>query len=212
MSDETDGGAKSEPIEPLPGTTGAPALELATSAAAEAAQPAAPIPQEPQAFARVRDRRPRPLLGPWLWVSGVLLWAYVVMGIFTTSRFGPNRRPLGEGAAAFWVLVAWVGTALLALQRSLFATGGRPSARAAVIGIGSFALWVCFVAVAVVLGQLGFPDDFVSLFLVVVGAALAWYGRRSTNGSRGFSGENRLVAALLWIGAAVVTFAALVVR
>jgi hypothetical protein len=171
-----------------------------------------PAGAETPAFARgARDRAPRPLLGPWLWVSGVLLWAYVVMGIFTTSRFGPNRLPLGEGAAVFWTLAAYATASIFASQRSLSVTPGRSRPRAALIAVGGVVCWFFVVVAATVVAQFGIPDFVLTPVLVIASGVLVWMGRRATSGSRRLPDDNRMVTVGLWIGATVLTLTALVV-
>jgi hypothetical protein len=155
--------------------------------------------------------RPRWLLGPSLWVGGVLMWSYVVMGIFTTTRLGPKHLPLGEGAAIFWVLVLSSAAGHFAVRRSLTATSGGVALRTATIALGALSLWLLLLVSAILAGQVA-GDGPVSLLLSLGSAAIVWRGRILTNRGSSNLEEPRLLRTACWIGAALVTAVALLVR
>jgi hypothetical protein len=160
-------------------------------------------------------RRPRPLLGPSLWVAGVLLWAYVVMGILTTTRlpFTSKRMPLSEGTAFVLVIAAYAAAGVLAVQRSLAISDGDSGRRAGGIAAGAIGFWMLFVFGALVLAVLGFPEPLVTFLLILWSGFAVWFGRRLTNRAALPSpGQNRVVTIGLWVGAAVVSLVALLAR
>jgi hypothetical protein len=149
-----------------------------------------------------------------LWVSGVLLWAYVVMGIFTTTPlpFTDKHLPVAEGTAFLSVMVAALGAGFLSVRRSLVLSAGEPGPRAGGIALGAISFWFLFVLVAIAFGSAGFQESFITLLLVLVSAAAVWNGRRLTNRGSRDPNASRLLAIGCWIGAVVVTLMALSVR
>jgi hypothetical protein len=142
-----------------------------------------PSPQVVHAPAESYDfrppRRPRPMIGPALSVLGVALWAFVVMGQFTTSwMFG---APLGQGTAvfviAFLTTVAWVA----GLRRSRAALAPRGAAHhvGRALGIAALSLLffvLCLVAATAAGGMSSRGHDLLIAFALVVvslGAAIA---------------------------------------
>jgi hypothetical protein len=181
-----------------------------------AAAPSAPEPTEVPVFVSAANLRgPRPLLGPSLWVAGVLLWAYVVMGILTTTRlpFTAKRMPLAEGTAFLLVLVAYASAGVLAVQRSLVVAQGDSRRRAAGIAAASLGLWLSSVFAAIFVAMFGFPEPLVTFLLVLWSGVAVWFGRRLTNrGAPPPVEQNRVVTIGLWIGAAVMSLVALLAR
>lgn len=209
MSDELDDAA-----DPATASVTATVMEAEAALGVQAPPDGAPAAPELAAFERAAPHPgPRPVLGPSLWVSGVLTWAYVVMGILTTTRFGPKRLPLGEGAAVFWVLAAAGSAGYFAVQRSLAVTqGGAIGPRAGRIVSGALLIWLLFLIAAIVIGQVGDVDGFMTLFLAVGGGAAVWFGRRLTDRGSAVPGRPRHVAIGCWIGATVVTVVAMLLR
>jgi hypothetical protein len=194
---------------PLPAVQGGPSVPPPLPATAQEPDPA------PAFVNAARGQLPRPLFGPSLWVSGVLLWAYVVMGIFTTTRlpFTANRVPLPEEMAFVLVVAAYACAGVLAVQRSLVMADGESGRRAGGIAAGAIGFWILFVFVAMVLAVLGFPEGLVSFILVLWSAFAVVYGRRLTDrGTLPNPNRNRVVTFGLWIGAAVVSLVALLSR
>jgi hypothetical protein len=158
---------------------------------------------------------PRPLLGPSLWVAGVLLWAYVVMGILTTTRlpFTAKRLPLSEGTAFALVIAAYASAGVLAVRRSLAIADGESGRRAGGIAAGAIGFWMSFVVGAMVLAALGFPEPLVTFMLILWSGFAVWLGRRLTNRAAPIvPDQNRVVTFALWIGAALVSVVALLAR
>jgi len=203
MSEADDTAA---PSAPVPGGPSVPP-PLPTSA---------PDPDPTPAFVSAAlARRPRPLLGPSLWVAGVLLWAYVVMGILTTTRlpFTARRVPLPEGTALVLVIAAYASAGVLAVQRSLAILDGDSGRRAGGIAAGAMGFWMLFVFGAMVLALLGFPEALVTFILILWSGVAVWLGRRLTNrAALPNPDRNRVVPIGLWIGAVVVSLVALLAR
>lgn len=169
----------------------------------------------PTFVSAARAQLPRPLLGPALWVAGVLLWAYVVMGILTTTRlpFTAKRLPLSEGTAFILVIAAYASAGVLAVRRSLVISDGESGRRAGGIAAGAIGFWMSFVVGAMVLAALGFPEPLVTFLLILWSGFSVWLGRRLTNRAAPIGpDQNRVVTFALWIGAAVVSLVALLAR
>lgn len=186
------------------------------------AREAAPAPQPPPAApvlvsspAVFHAARPRPVLGPSLSVFGVMLWSYVVFGQFTTSWL-PGGAPLGEGTAVFFVFVASVVAWVLAVRRSLVVSvrGQQGIAgRAIRIGVLAWAWWLVTVVLASLFGQASGKnlDGPITGLLVLLSAFAVVQGRRLTLPERPpLTQRERVIARLLWAGAAAMTLAACV--
>lgn len=157
--------------------------------------------------------------GPVLQLLGVTLWSYVVMGQLVTS-YAPGNRSLllGEGTAVLFVLVASVVAWLVAVRRSLVAapapgTGGRV-ARAIVVGTLASMSWCTVTAGAAVAGKSAAKnaDGTITVMLLVVSIAAFVYGRRLSPrlDDSHPSQRSRVVARVLWSGAALLTLVALI--
>jgi hypothetical protein len=157
--------------------------------------------------------------GPVLQLLGVTLWSYVVMGQLATS-YAPGRHSLllGEGTAALFVLVASVVGWLVAVRRSLLAspapgTSGRV-ARAVVVGMLASMSWCTVTAGAAVAGKSAAKnaDGAITVMLLVVSIAAFLYGRRLSPrlDDSPPSQRARVVARVLWSGAAFLTLVALI--
>jgi hypothetical protein len=195
---ETPASAEGEDSETAPAPAPAPA--------------AAPLPVPSQLLFQPAPR-PRPILGPSLSVFGVLLWAYVVFGQYTTSWF-QGSAPMGEGAAFFFVFVATAVAWAFAVRRSLVVpVAGQYGLAGRAMSIGFLALAWCFITVvlAAVFGQASGKniDWLITMVLVVVSVIAEIQGRRVTLPTRPpRTQRERMVAALLWAGAGAMTLAA----
>jgi hypothetical protein len=145
----------------------------------------------------------------------VLLWAYVVMGVFTTTRlpFTAKRVPLPEETALVLVIAAYASAGVLAVRRSLAVADGESGRRAGGIAAGAIGFWMLFVFGAMVLAMFGFPEGLVTFLLIVWSGFAVWLGRRLTNrAALPNPDQNRVVTIGLWIGAAVASLVALLAR
>ncbi len=201
--------SEDEPVVPPAPVSGGPSVPPPLPPPAQEPEPV------PALVNAVQARPSRPLLGPSLWVAGVLLWAYVVMGIFTTTRlpFTAKRLPMPEETALVLVIAAYATAGVLAVRRSLAVADGESGRRAGVIAAGAIGFWMLFVFAAMVLAMLGFPEGLVSFFLILWSGFAVWRGRRLTNRSTlPDPGENRVVTIAMWIGAVVASLVALLAR
>jgi hypothetical protein len=174
-------------------------------------RPRAPSLRPPEVY----GRRPRPVLGPAITVFGVLLWAFVVMGEFTTSW--NSGAPLEEGTAIVLVVLATLTAWVFAMQGS---TRVRPAhgtprliGRSLLVGLVAFLLWCLFVVMAAAVGKASSksPDVAIASFLIVVAALAARAGPRLTTRERPPpTRARRAGGAVLWIGVAMVTLGACV--
>jgi hypothetical protein len=167
------------------------------------------LPPLPEAPAKAT----RPLFGPAVSVFAVLLWAFVVVGQYTTSwTFGV---PLGEGVAIGMVLLATFAAWLANVRWSGIVTPpastGRFVLRALGIGALAVALFGLTILVATILGgvlrrsaELVVP--FALVFLATV-AAIA--GPRLTSPMRPIrTHRGRFLLVTLWLGGTILTLIA----
>jgi len=164
-----------------------------------------------------RPRSPS-LLGAAVFVFGVLLWAFVVMGELTTS-YAPGRHQMlvGEALAVVFVLATSAAAWGIALRRSLAtiapATPLATYARGGFIALVAIAMWMAVIFCATVLGKAGSKslDGPITMMLLILAVAAALGGRRLA-GLRGkpATSRQRWVARLLWTGASLVSFVAFV--
>ena len=169
-----------------------------------------------EATSPLRVPRPPSLVGAVLFVSGVVLWAFVVMGELTTS-YGPGKHGLlvGEALAVVFVLATSAAAWRAALRRSLEATPpSSPLAiyvRGTVLAVLALALWLVVLFCATALGKSASKDidGPVSALLLIVSVAAALGGRRMA-GLRGrpATSRHRLIARLTWVAAGLLTFVA----
>ncbi len=178
-------------------------IPLALPALPALAAPAAPAPPEPplasgapyralapplpdaENYSFAAPRKTRPLLGPALSVLGVLLWAFVVFGQFTTSwMFG---APLGQGTAVVAVVSLTLVALAFAVRRSRDAVAPRTTARLVARSVGiallAFLFFVgCVMSATAANGVLSRGHDFlIALGLVLVSLAAAIFGPRLTS-------------------------------
>jgi len=204
------------PAEATPAPASAPAPRPPPAPAPPV--PAAPVPvveaaPAPSPDIDLRVKRPRPVMGPALTLLGVLLWAFVVIGTFTTSWLS-GGAPLGEGAAkglvAVVVLVAW--TLAVRRSRSVPMRGRRGLiTRSAAVGLLALALWGSLVSLTTVVGKASTAnvDPFVTAFLLIAAAVAVFSGHRMTMAVRSERTRGRRLAVVaLWVGVAVVTLGA----
>lgn len=197
---------------PAPGDAGAEQ----TPAPQDAPAPAEPSPVEPppplEALQQRPARAPSPVVGPALWVSGVLLWAYVVMGQFTTSWFS-HAAPLGEPAATLGVVLATAIALRVAVGRSLSARDGKMPGRAVRVGLLALLLGFLVVTVLSVIARATTADldGLVMAVLVTIAFAAFLNGRRLTGPAPvPPTHRQRVFGALLWVGVGAVTLGACV--
>jgi hypothetical protein len=159
-----------------------------------------------------------PVLGSSLWVFGVSMWAFLVMGQLTTS-YGPGKRDLlvSEGLAAMFVLAAGIGTWVVSLRRMIAASPtrgiGYNFARSVAAAFLAFLTWCVVTVAATIMGEASRKNadgKITVLLLVLAGASI--FGGRWLAGVRGSAGTSRARSARLvgWIGAAVLTLVALI--
>lgn len=167
----------------------------------------------PENYSFAAPPRTRPLLGPALSVLGVLLWAFVVFGQFTTSwMFG---TPLGQGTSVLAILlltfVTWIG----AVRRSRVAlvplTTARFAARAVGIAVVAFLFFItCVIAATAAGGMMSRGHDFLIAFgLVVVSLIAAIAGpRMTTSAPLPRTHRQRSILVGLWLAGALLTLVA----
>lgn len=156
------------------------------------------------------SRTPRPILGPGLWIGGVLLWAYVVAGEFIVGM------ELPEGVGALALLVSVGLASVFAIRQAALAVPADPSDRLFRIGgpIGiAVALFFAVLVLFTAIGQAS--DDGLGAEITLVlwcGSLVAFVaGRRLTNPDRSRTRQSgRTVGFFLWIAAGFLTLVALV--
>lgn len=125
---------------------------------------------------------PRPLLGPMLWAYGVGLWAFVLLGQFTTERAPwSSKVPLGGAAAGLWLFAISVAV-LVHAQRTSFSIPTerwRKPMRIAIVTLSVLFLWAFTGFVSAFVGSAirGDNDGFMTLMLVGFAVAMTVLGR-----------------------------------
>jgi hypothetical protein len=187
---------------------GVPAGELAATPYRTSLVPRAPVHVAPR----------RSAVGEALFVSGVLLWSFVVMGELTTS-YAPGRHQMlvGEALAVVFVLTTTAATWGAAVRRNLAlspATAERAVyLRATAIAIAALMLWGLVVYVATAMGKAASRnvDGPITLMLLVLSLAGSLVGRRMAGlDEKAATARGRWLHRLLWTCAGLLTFAALV--
>jgi hypothetical protein len=158
----------------------------------------------------VNGWKPRPLLGPTLWAYGIGLWAFVVLGQFTT-KYAPwsSTVPLGGGAAAFWLCTI----SLLGLVHALRTSFALPSERwsrgkrIAFVVVLVPVLWVATGLFSAMVGSSGSDfDAFMTLALLALAITTTVLGRASTRAqSPRLQGHALVVVFALWAAGGVFT-------
>jgi hypothetical protein len=160
-------------------------------------------------------RRARPILGPALVTLGALLWAFVVMGTYTTSWFA-GSAPLGEGFALMGVVLVTVFAWISSVRRSRPDPAGGTRGlvvRAIAVALAAFGLWAGCMFVATLFGMASSANmgPVIEGALLLVAGAAAFIGNRSIavpGQRRARSPARRAVLAASWIGVALVTLGA----
>jgi hypothetical protein len=160
-----------------------------------------------------KNRRPRPVLGPALTVFAALLWAYAVIGTFTTSWIS-GSAPLGEGVAVLLV-AATAGAALaqaVRRSRSIPANGtGGLIGRAVAVGLLAIVMWGLVVILAIVFAS-AIPanvDAVVMTSFLVIAAMAARTGHRMTGAAPAARLRTMSFPVFaLWLGVAAATLVA----
>jgi hypothetical protein len=178
-------------------------------------------PGEPEVTAQQQLLTPpprrRPVLGLSLWVFGVAMWSFVVMGQLATS-YGPDKRDflVSEGVASLFVFLASVGAWGVGLRLSLAETPATSPGLGALRGITSaflaFLLWGAVTLFAAVAGSSSrdSADGKITVILTVLAGVSAYAGWRLAGlRTRAPTPRHRTVARVIGIVAALVTIVAL---
>ncbi len=165
-----------------------------------------------QALASFAASRRYPQLGACVFVFGVLLWAFLIMGELTTS-YAPGRHGMlvGEALAVVFVLATSGAAWGVAMRRSLEASPNPMAvyARGALLAVVPLALWLFTLFCATALGKSGSKnmDGPITSLLLVASVAAALGGRRMAGlRASAASPRQRVVTRLLWVGAGLLTF------
>jgi hypothetical protein len=191
------------PVPVVPGAPGVPSTVPYRTVPQEAPEPAPP--------------RAWPVMGSALWVFGVSMWAYLVMGELTTS-YGPGKRDLlvGEGLAAMLVLAAGITAWVYALRRMMASRPARgmahAAARAVAVAALSFVMWLLVTIAATIVGEISRKDldGKITVTLLLLAAAAAFGGRRMTRVQVGDDVGARKTWLAIGIGAGVLTLVTLI--
>ncbi len=155
--------------------------------------------------------RRRPVIGPALSVFGVLLWAFVVAGQFTTSL--SLGRPLDQKVAIGFVAVATLAAWIVHVRWSAVAMPARSAGAMVPRAFGIGALAVAFFLVALVgstvVNSALRSDLLIAVGLVALSTVAAAAGPRLTLRVRPErTHRERVTLAVFWIAGAVVTLVA----
>lgn len=169
------------------------------------APPDAGPPPQPAMFS-VNVWNPRPLLGPTLWAYGVGLWAFVVLGQFTT-KYAPwsSTVPLGGAAAFLWLLAISLAGLMHAVRTSFALPSEQWSKRKRVVVVAIVVptLWVTTGLLSVVVSS---SDVFMTLALLALAISTTVLGRTWTRAlSPPLQGRALVVVFALWAAGGVFT-------
>jgi hypothetical protein len=159
-----------------------------------------------------------PVLGPALWLFGVLLWAFVAMGALVTLSSPTGRGPLlEEGLGVMFVVAAMLTALIAAVRRSLEFAPTRSSAatvaRASVVVLLALPAWLILTMIAAAIGRASSTnlDKPITLSLLGVAGVAAFAGRWLLRGSSGArTQQQRVIAGALWTVIVLVTVLAVV--
>jgi hypothetical protein len=201
---------------PPPAGEGVEATAAPGAASAPTMAPYRALPHEAPAAAA--PPRAWPVMGSSLWVFGVSMWAFLVMGELATS-YGPGKRDLlvGEGVAVTFVFVAGLAAWAYALRRMMASPPARGlvhgAARAVAVAFLAFVMWAVVTIAAIIVGEGSRRnvDGKVTVTLMVVAAAAAAGGWRmaGAHGSEAIRRSRRAWLAI-GVGATVLTLVALI--
>jgi hypothetical protein len=150
-----------------------------------------------------------------VFVFGVLLWAFLIMGELTTS-YAPGKHGMlvGEALAVVFVMATSAAAWRLALLRSLEASPASSrimmQMRGAMLAVVPFFGWLLVLFCAAAAGKSASKnmDGPITSLLLILSVASALGGRRMA-GLRGpTSTRQRVITRLLWTGTALLTFVA----
>lgn len=214
--------ASSAPITETLVSMAVPSAPAPSEPVAEAPTPpppsVSPYRTAPEAHALAPFAAPRrhSQLGVCVFVFGVLLWAFLIMGELTTS-YAPGKHGMlvGEALAVVFVLATSGAAWWAAMRRSLEASPPLREmvtyARGTMFAVVPLGLWLFVLFGATALGKSASKnmDGPITLLLLIVSVAAALGGRRMA-GLRGSPSSTRwrVITRLLWIGAGLLTFVA----
>jgi hypothetical protein len=171
----------------------------------------------PQEALEPAPPRAWPVMGSALWVFGVSMWAFLVMGELTTS-YGPGKRDLlvGEGLAAMLVLGTGIAAWVYAIRRMLASRPARGivhgAARAVAVAVLAFIMWFLVTIAATIVGESSRKnlDGKITVALILLAAAAAFGGRWMTRVQAGGGTGARKAWWAIGIGAGVLTLVTLI--
>jgi hypothetical protein len=142
----------------------------------EAGPPPEPLPVQ----AAFRGWKARPLLGPIAWAYGVGLWAFVLLGQFTTERAPwSSKVPLGGTAAGLWLSAISLAVVVHA-QRTSFTIPSerwRRPMRIAIVTLSVLFSWAFTGFATALIGSVIGSDGFMTLLLLAFAIAMTVLGR-----------------------------------
>jgi hypothetical protein len=212
-----------EPTVPLPGSAVEAAPSAPISASAEAVGPvpsssmAAPYRGGYDEVVVARpEPRPSPTFGSGLWIFGVALWAFLVMGQMATT-VGPGKHDflLSEGVAGLFVATAALAAWATALRRTLIDWPARNAFAATMRGVAMVFLavvtWLVVTVLATAVGKASSKnlDGWITVLLLGLAGAAAAGGRRLAGFHRAGTPPMGTVSRALWVGAGILTMVAL---
>jgi len=167
-------------------------------------EPAPPPPAPPVAL-DFQGRRVRPLLGPSLWIFGMLLWAHVVFGTFVIGKNMPESYALL--AVLVVVLTAW---ALSVRERQDTARFVFRHVAPVLVALAFWAAAMFFaLLIAAVLGGgpgIGYLLGLLAIIALFVGRRFAGPPRKPATLPR------KVLYGFLWLLGAMTTFVAVVMH
>jgi hypothetical protein len=210
-------------IEPAMPASAPPASGAPDSPPADAT---VPVPSSAQGgpyrslYDEVALMRPRyaasPVFGSGMWIFGVALWSFLVMGQLATV-VGPSRHDflVSDGFAELFVAVASIVAWATALRRTLIEHPARNAFMATMRGVAMVLLaaitWLIVTVLATAVGKASAKnlDGWITVMLLALSFAAAVGGRRLAGFRRPDAPRMGMTARVLWGGAALLTLLAL---
>jgi hypothetical protein len=160
-----------------------------------------PLPAPAQLPIDFQGRRVRPLLGPGLWIFGMLLWAQVVFGVFVVAKNMPE--PYALTAVLLVVALGWV---LAVRQRQ---DARKLAFRHFAPLIVALSFWAGALLFALLFAAVTGAGEAMGFLLVPLAITALFVGRRFAGPPRQAATlPRKALIGLVWIITAFTTFAA----
>jgi hypothetical protein len=203
------------PAPPVSGAPDSPPADVAVPAPSSAQ--GGPYRSLYDEVALMRPRYPAsPVFGSGMWIFGVALWSFLVMGQLATV-VGPSGHDflVSDGFAELFVAVASIVAWATALRRTLIERPAKNAFMATMRGVAMVFLaaitWLIVTVLATAVGKASAKnlDGWITVLLLALSFAAAVGGRRLAGFRRPDAPRMSTTARVLWGGAGLLTLLAL---